>query len=167
MSTNKGYLNAYSTVQTPSAANTNQLVPISFVDTTDFTIQNGNQLLCNNTGYWQITLQYQLYGLEDTEKAKNGTINGWFLYGANGATPTAVVNSGAAASVTEKKGTNVLVIMGNFELTAGDLISVGIRSDNECKRCPNTVCKGFISGSNVYAPSVIISAIKFGSAPPA
>jgi hypothetical protein len=164
--TSLGFINAYSTAQTPLAANTNELVPISVVDNAgDFSIQNGNQLVCNNAGNWQITIQYQLYCLEDTEKAKNGTINGWLLYGANGATPTAVAASSASSSVTEKKGTNVLVIMRNFVLAAGDLISIGIRSDNQCKRCPNTVCKGFTSGSNVYSPSVIISAIKFGDIP--
>ncbi len=164
--TSLGFINAYSTAQTPFAANTNELVPISVVDNTgDFSIQNGNQLLCNNAGYWQITIKYQLYGLEDTEKAKNGTINGWFLYGANGATPTAVANSDASASVTQKKGTNVLVIMRNFVLAAGDLISIGIRSDNQCKRCPNTVCKSNVSGSTVNSPSVTISAIKFGAIP--
>ena len=154
------YVESSTAAQIPSLANTNELVPLAALTTTDFTIQNGNQLVCANAGTWQFTIIYQLYCLDDVEKAKNGTVTGWALYSTGGATPVAITNSAVTNSVTEKKGTAILTNVILQTMSVGDIISFGVRSDNQCKRCPNTVCKSYITDAGVSTLSVYIAGIQ-------
>ena len=149
----KNYANPFSKKVTPKRPNRNETVPINVIDTTDFSITSKRDLRCNNPGSWNITVQYQLVGLNDIHNAKYGTINGWFIL--NG---TDVPNSDASASLTRKHSSNVLVVSGVVELAKNDVISFGVRSTSD--DCLNTVCKGFDSASGVYAPSVIITMFK-------
>ena len=160
MSTSVGYFESNVTAQVSLLANANKLVPITNVTTNDFTIQNGNQLVCANPGSWLFTVQYHLFGLENLEIANNYIITGWVLFGANGNTPTAITNSIIPVSDTEKTGTysltNTFVIK---NMNPGDIVRIGIRSDiitnNQSKHLANPTSKSYLTTLSVYISGIL------------
>jgi hypothetical protein len=163
MSTSVGYFESNVTAQVLLLANSNELIPITDVTTNDFTIQNGNQLVCANPGSWLFTVQYQLFGLENLEKSNNYIITGWVLFGANGNTPTAITNSVIPISNTKKDAdslTNTFVIK---NMNVGDIIRIGIRTDiiNESKQSTDSICKSYDTSNSVFTLSLNISGIIF------
>ena len=154
------YSNPYSVEQIPKKANKNEYVPFlekSFT-TEDLALdpKDNTKIVCVNEGKWSFAVQYQLVGLKNVDKARYGTINGWIAL--NGID---IPNSDASASVVDKEGSNVLVISLTGDIKKGDVIQFGVRSTSKCKK-PNTVCKGFIPETRVFAPSVILT---FGKLP--
>ena len=73
------FANGYSVEQVPVQANRNEYIPFYYISTGDITIDpsDNTKLICVNPGTWMATIQYQLVGIKDTDKAKYGTVDGW------------------------------------------------------------------------------------------
>ena len=151
----ENFANVFSTVTAPALVNNNEYVPITNIDTKSWKI-NGNTLVCCKPGSWQFTSQYQLFTLNSVDSGTSATIEGWFnLNGKN------IANSAASGYASKKDGSIVLTICHSGKFKKGDKIKFGIRSvSTQNPPVLNIVCKGYLTTSGVYAPSLIVTAIK-------
>lgn len=139
----------------PKAPNTNEYLCLSSSDS-DSWVVSGKDLICKKAGTWQLTSQYQLVSINSVESGLNARLTGWFnLNGKD------VKNSAASSYASEVDGTAVLTIAWAYTFKKGDKVRFGIRSDsNTLPPTLNIVAKGFCTGAKVYAPSLIVTAIK-------
>jgi len=125
------------------------------IDTKDWKINPDGSITCCNAGSWQLISQYQVFTLNSVDLGADATLEGWF--NLNG---TPIENS-AATTYASKRGGNAVLTIGLVQkCKKGDVISIGIRSNNTTGSTLNVVAKGFTTASGVYAPSCIVTAIK-------
>ena len=152
------YSNTISKIQSPSLPNVNEYIHLSEVDTPDWTIdpKDNTKYVCQNPGAWQILTQYQMVNIiPTTSSGVEAQIAGWF--NVNGVD---IPNSDATGCVPNKNGKNVLAIAYNNYFNKGDYVKFGIRSISSDGNL-NAVVQGYVDATGIYAPSVIISALKF------
>lgn len=149
------YANIYSTTTAPLAVNSNEIVPMTNIDTNSWKINADGSISCCNAGTWQIISQYQLVTLNSVDLGADATLEGWF--NLNG---SPIANSAATTYASKRGGNAVLTIAINQTFKKGDKLSFGVRSNNTTSSTLNVVAQGFTSASGVYAPSCIVTAIK-------
>ena len=149
------FANAYSTVTSPSLVNTNEFIPITNIDNKSWKI-SGDSLKCCKSGSWQFTSQYQLFTLNSIDSGTSATMEGWFnLNGKN------ISDSAATGYASKKDGSIVLTICYAGKFKKGDKIRFGVRSVSiQNPPVLNIVCKGYLTTSGVYAPSLIVTVSK-------
>ncbi len=151
-----GYSNTISFIPAPTRPNENQFVPLSDVDTNDWSISKSDttELVCNNSGVWNLLLQYQIIGQIPVSDARDATIIGWL--NINGVD---VSNSAATQYAARPDANNVLAIGFSYNFNAGDIVKFGIRSQSTDGNL-NVIIQGSDTSAGIQAPSFILTMTK-------
>lgn len=152
------YANIYSNDTFPKQVNLKEWVPLSGIDTPDFTIdsKDNTKLICNSAGMWQIVIQYQMVYTQPTTISEGNSclLSGWV--NVNGVDVPYSDGTGYLNRVGTK---NVLSIIASRYFEVNDVIKFGVLSTS----LDGTLyvnCQSYIDKSGVNAPSAIFTAVK-------
>lgn len=121
------YCNFITTLSAPTNTNTNQFIPITNLDSYDFSINinDNTQVICNNSGKWTFFVGIQNYGNNTGQGGIDTSIDFWFV--VNGVN---VENTDVVITTIEKgdylSSTNSYTLF----LNKNDILQIGIRSNS-------------------------------------
>lgn len=149
------HCNVISHATAPSKPNQNQFVTLDSASTSDWKVEK-KELICNNPGVWQLTVQYQVLNINSVDTGLDARLIGWFnVNGKN------IKDSSAVSYASKKDGTAVLTLALSFEFKVGDKVKFGVRSESDTDPSKlNIIISDVSNGSGVLAPSLIVTAIK-------
>jgi hypothetical protein len=147
------FSNPFSLLTAPTRPNQNQTVPITNIDTHDWTIAHDGALVCQNPGVWSVLSQYQLVNIHAVKDCDDAQIDGWFIVNNQH-----VTFSDATSTACQLNSKNVLAIGLEQAFNVGDRLEFGIRSSSD--HCLNAVVKSYTAPTGIVAPSLIVSLSK-------
>jgi hypothetical protein len=149
------HCNIISHATAPSKPNQNQFVTLDSASTSDWTVEK-KELVCNNAGVWQLTVQYQVLNINSVDTGLDARLIGWFnVNGKN------IKDSSAVSYASKRDETAVLTLALSFEFQKGDKVKFGVRSESDTDPTKlNIVISDVSNGSGVLAPSLIVTALK-------
>jgi hypothetical protein len=167
----------------PTQVNTDEYVSLAdvvsnnlvYANTTDLSVDplDNTILNVNTSGTWQFAVQYQMSNINDVNNASNALLLGWLekktgnsnaeiLQGiAN--TFQKVPNSGTSGSCADQGSKNILTLIFNLKVVAGEKYKFGVKSlSAEATPVLNVNCARYapFSGNSYYSHAVKITCVK-------
>jgi len=150
------YCNFITTATAPTITNTNEFVPITNLDSYDFSINinDNTQLICNNSGKWTFFVAIQSYGNNSGQGGIDTSIDLWFvLNGVN------VENTDVVTTTIEKGDFITTTNSYSLFLNKNDILQIGIRS-NSLNNIINSYLRNHIAPSGIEDYPLGIAAFK-------
>ena len=119
------FSNIISNTDTPSIANTNEMIPLNLYDTNSWLInQNNNKILiCQSTGAWQFVVTYHMANITNDVDSGDARISGYIYINGK-----QVYTSNSSSFIEKADGVNTMVLSFASNVMLGDTVEFGIRA---------------------------------------